>query len=130
MTATTSHPRGTVVLVNLEPITGSEQGSTRPDGTPGVRPCVVLSDAATIRASRARPLYVVAPLTRSTTLTGPLAPRLTARTGGVPRDSTVLLMHVRSIDPARVVGAGGTLNAGELEPIARGLRALFTLEDH
>lgn len=106
-------------MANLEPVVGSEQGRTRP--------CVVMSDLALLRASRAKELYTVVPLTTSEKLVGPLAPRVAARAGGLPLDSTVLVMHVRTIDPARIVRAGGTLTPAELEPIRAGLRAAFGL---
>jgi mRNA interferase MazF len=116
-----AYPRGAVVMLDLEPVVGSEQGRRRP--------CVVVSDPRTVRASRARLLYAVVPLTRSQALIGPLAPRLKQREGGLPADSTALCMHVRSVDPARVSGqVRGTLNAEELATVQRGLAVLFGLE--
>lgn len=111
---------GAVVMVNLEPVVGSEQGK--------VRPCVVVSDLAAVRASRSKPLYLIVPLTRSEALVGPLAPRVKARQGGVPLDSTALLMHTRSIDPARIRSQAGELEAGELAPILAGLRHLTRMD--
>lgn len=106
-------------MADLEPVVGSEQGRTRP--------CVVMSDLALVRASRARELYTVVPLTTSERLVGPLAPRIAARDGGLPLDSSALVMHLRTIDPARIVRSGGTLTEAELEPIRAGLRAAFGL---
>lgn len=107
-------------MVNLEPVMGSEQGR--------VRPCVVVSDLEAVRASRAKPMYVIVPFTRSQTLGGPLAPRVPARKGGVPLDSTALVTHLRSIDPARMRGQAGQLEAGELRPILAGISRLMKLE--
>jgi mRNA interferase MazF len=112
--------RGAVVMVNLEPVAGSEQG--------GVRPVLILSSLEKIRASRARPMYIIVPLTRSQTLTGPLAPRITARAGGMPLDSTALVMHMRSIDPARIRSQAGILNADELERVTIGVRVMLELD--
>lgn len=111
------YKRGAIVLADLEPVIGSEQG--------GMRPCVILSHPDRIRASRARALYVIAPLTRSVTLVGALAPRIKARVGGVPLDSTVLVMHIRSLDASRVRSVAGKLNNVELETIMEGVRQML-----
>ena len=113
------YPRQSIVLVRLDPVVGSEQGK--------VRPCIVATDAATIRQSRAKLLYTVVPLTHSQTLTGPLAPRIKARAGGSPSDGVALCMHVRTVDPARVIGYVGSLEASEYEPVSRGLGVLLGL---
>ena len=115
------YTRASIVLVQLDPIRGSEQGKTRP--------CIVVSDAATVRRAHAKLLYTVVPLTRSTTLVGPLAPRVKARKAGSPADGVALCMHVRTVDPVRVVGYVGELNADELRPLQRGLGVLFGLEE-
>lgn len=103
-----------------QPVVGSEQGK--------IRPCVVTSDAKVVRQSRAKLLYTVVPLTHGQTLIGPLAPRLSAREGGTPSDGVALVMHVRTVDPARVVGYVGELTADEYTPIKQGLAVLFGLE--
>ncbi len=115
-----TYERGAVVMVNLEPVMGSEQGR--------IRPCLVVSDLKTITASRSRPLYVIVPLTRSEKLIGPLAPRLQARPGALPADSTALVMHVRSIDLRRITRQVGVLDTEELAGIRAGLRVLLELE--
>jgi mRNA interferase MazF len=115
-----TYPRGAVVMANLDPITGSEQG--------GVRPVVILSNLETIKKSRARPLYVIVPLTRSTTLQGVLAPRIKARDDGIPLDSTVLTMHVRSLDATRINGQVTVLEPFELLPILEGIKTLLEIE--
>lgn len=114
-----NYGRGDIVLVDLEPTVGSEQGFRRP--------CIVGSDLATVTASRSRPLYVIVPLTRSEKLVGKLAPRLKARQGGLPADSTALVMHLRSIDPRRIIRSVGKLESNELKLIREGLEALFEL---
>ena len=112
-----SYKRGDVVLVDLEPTVGSEQGFKRP--------CIVVSDLATVSASRSRALYLIVPLTRSEKLVGKLAPRLKSRQGGLPADSTALVMHLRSIDPRRIIRRVGQLEADELKLIQVGLRELL-----
>ena len=112
-----NYHKGDIVLVDLEPTLGSEQGFKRP--------AVIVSDVNTITASRSKPLYVIVPLTRSEKLIGELAPRLQAGQGGLPADSTALIMHLRSVDPQRIIRFIGSLDAGELELIQKGLQALF-----
>jgi mRNA interferase MazF len=108
-------------MVDLEPVTGSEQGR--------IRPCIVVSDLKTVTASRSRPLYVIVPLTRSEKLTGPLAPRLPARTDALPADSTALVMHLRSVDPRRITGQVGLLDTDELAKIREGVKRLLGFEE-
>ena len=114
-----SYGLGDIVLVDLDPTVGSEQGFKRP--------CVVVSELATVTASRSRPLYLIVPLTRSEKLVGKLAPRLKARQGGLPADSTALVMHLRSIDPRRIIRSVGKLESSELKLIQEGLREVFGL---
>lgn len=114
-----TYHQGDVVLVDLEPTIGSEQGFKRP--------CIVVSSETTIASSRSRPLYVIVPLTRSEKLIGNLAPRLTAREEGLPMDSTALIMHIRSIDPSRIIKKVTSLNEDEFNLIGKGLRTLFNL---
>lgn len=109
-------PRGAVVLADLDPVTGSEQGRKRP--------CVVLSSLPNVRASGARPLYFVVPLTTAGKLRGPLAPQLRAREGALPSDSTALVMHARSIDPARILRHWGTLGEAEVKTLQGAVRQL------
>lgn len=112
-----SYSAGDVVMVDLEPVMGSEQGRRRP--------CVVVSNLKAVTASRSRPLFVIVPLTRSDKLMGSLAPRIPARAGGLPADSTALVMHLRSIDPRRILGTVGKLNSSELQKMMAGIRELF-----
>jgi mRNA-degrading endonuclease toxin of MazEF toxin-antitoxin module len=113
----THYTRGTVVLANLGTVEGNEQN--------GIRPVAILSNLETITASRAKRLFVVAPFTRSHKLIGPLAPRIVARQGGLPYSSTALVMHVRSLDPTRIVKKMGRLNSQELEQLLEGLRIML-----
>jgi mRNA interferase MazF len=114
-----SYGHSDVVLVDLEPTIGSEQGFKRP--------CIIVSNLAVISSSRSRPLYVIVPLTRSEKLIGKLAPRITTRPGGLPADSTALIMHLRSVDPSRILKYVGKLEANEMQLIREGLQELFSI---
>ena len=114
-----TYHKGDIVLVDLEPTLGSEQGFKRP--------AIIVSNLTTITNSHSRPLYVIVPLTRSEKLIGDLAPKLQAKEDGLPANSTVLIMHLRSIDPQRILRFIGKLDAAELEIIQKGLSELFSL---
>ncbi len=114
-----TYERGAVVMADLEPIVGSEQG--------GMRPVVVISSLAAITKSKARPLYVIVSLTRSKTLSGVLAPRIKAREGGIPEDSTALCMHIRSLDPKRLGKQVCILEPFELNPILEGVKTMLQI---
>ncbi len=116
----TEYKRGTVVLADFDPVVGSEQGRTRP--------CIVVSDLMTVRASRSLTLYTVVPLTTSQTLVGSLAPRISARKDGLPRDSVALVVHVRSIDPARIKKRVCSLNSDELRLVLDALLTHFGVD--
>ena len=115
-----TYQRGAVVMANLDPIKGSEQR--------GLRPVVIISSLTAIKKSRSRLLYVIVPLTCTQNLIGSLAPRIKARAGGVPRDSTALVMHIRSIDPQRLATQVCILEPDELAPILEGITAMLELE--
>ena len=113
------YQRGDIVIVNLEPVQGSEQK--------GLRPCIVVSKLADIKKTRSKPLYVVVPLTHSLALKGSFAPLLRTREGGLASDSVVLIMHVRSVDPTRILKRVGILNGEELKIVKQGLSDLFDI---
>ena len=106
-----SLPRGSVVLVDLEPTRGHEQR--------GTRPCIVVSDPA-VAASLRFPLVCVVPVT-GTAAKGVLNPRLAAGTGGLRKESFALVEQVRSIDKRRVVRVYGTVGAPALTAVDQGL---------
>ena len=112
-----SYQLGDIVLVDLEPTIGSEQGFKRP--------AIVVSKLDRITESHSKPLYVIVPLTRSEKLLGKLAPRLTASQGSIPMDSIALIMHLRSIDPKRVIKHVGKLPMRDLKEIQEGIAYLF-----
>jgi mRNA interferase MazF len=98
--------RGDVVLVDFNPVLGSEQA--------GMRPAVVVQ---TNRANASSPCTIVAPCTtkiRSTMLPSHVA--LRAGEADLPHDSIVLCEQLRAIDKRRVVKiygqcSGETINA-------------------
>jgi mRNA interferase MazF len=109
--------RGTVVLVELDPIVGHEQR--------GVRPCVVVSDPA-VNADQRFPLIAVVPIT-GTAGVGALYPALSPGESGLVKTSYALVDHLRSIDKRRIRRTYGQLSPSELSEISQGLELFLGL---
>ncbi len=96
----------------------------------GVRPAVVVGLPESLGVPRF-PLCIVAPLTTRegewSRRAPDLFPRLGAGSGGLTKDSTVLLDQVRSVDPSRVRGYLGSLSGRDFDPIQSGVRRIFGL---
>jgi mRNA interferase MazF len=110
--------RGAVLIVNLDPIVGHEQG--------GKRPCVVVMR----KVARQRfPIVVVVPVTGTRGL-DPLYPIIQPYPGGFTKASTILIDMIRGIDvkqPGRMVGDLAPLPARELERVDVALRDFLGL---
>ncbi len=103
--------RGSVVRVRLDPIEGAEQA--------GERPALVLSPDLINEHS---PVVIVAAITsQKTDRIFPFEARIEAGEAGLPRLSKVMLMQLRSIDKARIIGQYGII---EDETMARVEQAL------
>jgi len=109
--------KGTVVLVDLDPVRGHEQRSTRP--------CVVVSNPI-VSLDQKYPLVGVVPLT-GTEGRGALYPRIPAGTGGLRKESWALTDQVRSIDKCRVVAAYRVLDPASLQAVDEGIRLFLGL---
>ncbi len=113
-------PRGTLVIVDLEPTLGHEQRRTRP--------CLVVSDPA-VNESQRFPLLAVAPIT-GTPAPGALYPPLTPGTHGLTKPSYALVDQLRSIDKQRIRRRYGQVSQAELSAIDGGLRLYLGLEPY
>jgi mRNA interferase MazF len=111
-------PRGTVVLVDLDPTLGHEQL--------GTRPCIIVSDPA-VNASQRFPLIAVVPIT-GTEAPGALYPPLLPGSSGLTKPSYALVDQLRSIDKQRIRRRYGQLTEAELVAIDAGLRLYLGLE--
>ena len=113
---------GGVLLVALP---AQEPGGREQEG---LRPAVVVGTPESPRF----PVSIVVPLTTrggSWAERSPvLYPKLLAGSGGLQRDSVVLLDQVRSLDIGRVRGYLGSLETDEFHPIQSGLRRMFGLD--
>lgn len=106
--------RGTVVLVELDPIVGHEQR--------GTRPCIIVSVPA-VNADQRYPMIAVVPIT-ATAGAGALYPPLAAGASGLRKSSYALIDQLRSIDKRRIRRRFGRIAPPELAAIDAGL-ALF-----
>jgi mRNA interferase MazF len=112
-----SLPRGSLVLVDLEPTRGHEQRSTRPG--------VVVSDPA-VNDSQRFPLLAVVPIT-GTPAPGALYPPLAPGSNGLTKPSCALVDQLRSIDKQRICRQYGQVSEAELAAIDAGLRLYLGL---
>jgi mRNA interferase MazF len=106
-----------VVLVDLDPVTGSEAAKRRPA-------IVVSNDAANRSAvSRERGVVTVVPVTSNITRVYAFQTRLPADAGtGLAVESKAQAEQVRSIDVSRVTQRLGTLPPGILRRLDEALR--------
>jgi mRNA interferase MazF len=103
--------RGSLVLLELDPVVGHEQR--------GTRPCVVISDPDVV-ADQRFPLLCVVPVT-GTPGDGALYPPLNPGKSGLTKISYALTDHLRSVDKRRVKRVFGRLTQLELDAIEEGL---------
>jgi mRNA interferase MazF len=109
--------RGSIVLVDLDPVRGHEQR--------GVRPCILVSEPA-VSADQRFPLIAVIPIT-GTPGEGLLYPPLAPGKSGLAKLSYALIDHLRSIDKRRVLKLYGALPPAELAAIDEGLATFLGL---
>ncbi len=111
-------PRGTIVLVDLNPTVGHEQR--------GHRPSVVVSDPD-VTADQRFPLLCVVPIT-GTPGEGALYPALAPGPSGLRKPSFALVDQLRSVDKRRIRQVFGRIAHAELEAIDVGLCLYLGLE--
>ena len=85
--------RGDIVLANLDPVVGSEQGN--------VRPVLIIQNDVSNKYS---PTTVIAPITSKIyTKEFPTNVSISKSKGGLKVDSTILLNQIRTIDKSRII---------------------------
>jgi len=85
--------RGDVVLANLEPVIGSEQGS--------IRPVLIIQNDISNEYS---PTTIIAPITsRVYTKEFPTNVYVSKQDSKLDKDSTILLNQIRTIDKSRII---------------------------
>src|SRR3989344_8303264 len=92
--------RGEIVLVDLEPVQGSEQG--------GIRPCLVIQND---EGNKYSPLTIVAPITsKKFTRDYPTNVFIKKEDSRLVKDSTAMFNQIRTIDRSRIIKRISNLN--------------------
>ena len=103
--------RGEVFYADLSPVVGSEQG--------GVRPVLIVQNDV---GNRYSPTVIAAAITSKQDKTRlPTHIGLRAGSGGLARDSVVLLEQIRTLDKRRLRERAGCLSDEELARVDRAL---------
>ncbi|MEI6731057.1 MAG: type II toxin-antitoxin system PemK/MazF family toxin [archaeon] len=109
--------RGDILLVNFEPVRGSEQGK--------VRPAVVVQNDVFNRFS---PLLIVIPLTSKIYTKGyPTNVFVKSEESGLNNDSTILSNQIRTIDKSRVVKKISFLNSELMKKVDMAIKVSLAL---
>jgi len=92
--------RGDIVLVNLDPVIGSEQGKIRPG-------LVIQNDIG----NKYSPTTIIAPITSKIfSKEFPTNVQISPKESGLENESTVLLNQIRTIDKSRIIKKIGLVN--------------------
>lgn len=110
--------RGDIVLTNLEPVKGSEEGKTRP--------CLVIQNDV---GNQASPTTIIVAITSKTEKEYPFTVFVRKGDGGLPLDSLVLCNHIRTISTDyRVIKKIGSLKPDIMKKVGEALKASLGLE--
>lgn len=110
--------RGNVLLVNFEPVKGSEQGR--------VRPAVVIQNDIFNKFS---PLTIVAPVTsRVYEKEFPTNVFVRKKEANLSNDSTILLNQIRTIDKRRIIKRLGSLDNFIMRKVDMAIKISLGLE--
>jgi mRNA interferase MazF len=110
--------RGEVFYADLSPVVGSEQG--------GVRPVLIVQNDV---GNRFSPTVIAAAITSKQDKTNlPTHIGLKAGTGGLARDSVVLLEQIRTLDKRRLREKAGCIGPEAQQQVDQALGISFGLE--
>ena len=109
--------RGEVFYADLSPVVGSEQG--------GVRPVLIVQNDV---GNRHSPTVIAAAITSKQDKTNlPTHIGIKAGTGGLTRDSVVLLEQVRTLDKRRLRERMGRVDSAVMEQVDAAIAVSFGL---
>jgi transcriptional modulator of MazE/toxin, MazF len=110
--------RGEIVLVNLEPVVGSEQGR--------IRPVLVIQNDISNEFS---PTTIIAPITskvyKKEYPTNVFIPKQDSK---LDKDSTILLNQIRTIDKSRIIKKISNLNDFIMKKVDLAIKVSLGLE--
>ncbi len=110
--------RGDIVLVNLEPVKGSEQGKTRP--------CLIIQNNTGNSFSNTT---IIAPLTSNVEGKDyPFVVFIKIGEGNLPKDSLVLLNQIRTVSiEERISSKLGSLNPSSMKKVDQAIKVSLAL---
>ena len=110
--------RGDIVLANLEPVVGSEQGS--------IRPVLIIQNDISNQYS---PTTIIAPITSKVyEKEFPTNVKLSKQDSGLDKNSNVLLNQIRTIDKSRIRNRISSLDSFMMDKIRLAIRISLDLE--
>lgn len=110
--------RGDIVLVDLDPKKGSEQGKTRPA-------LVIQNDTG----NEFSPTTIVAPLTSSYEKVYPVNVEVKHEGTDLEKDSVVLLNQIATVDiEARIIKKFGSLSAEKMREVDKAIKISLGLD--
>jgi len=110
--------RGDVVLTDLEPVKGSEQGKTRP--------CLIIQNDL---GNKVSPITIVAAITSKTEKEYPFTVFVPKGEGNLPLDSLILCNHLRSVSiKDRIIQKIGTLKPNTMKKVDGALKTSLAIE--
>ncbi len=108
--------RGEIYWINWNPARGSEQS--------GLRPALVIQNDI---GNRFSPTTIVAALTTAIEKSYPFLVRVTANESGLPRDGTVNLSAIMTVDKTRLAGKCGELDEARMSQVNEAIKASLEL---
>lgn len=109
--------RGDIVLVNLDPVTGSEQGK--------IRPALIIQNDY---GNEYSPTTIVAPITSKVfSKEFPTNVQISTKESGLKEDSTILLNQIRTIDKSRIIKRLGKVNASLFNKVDLAIKVSLAL---
>ncbi|MDY6774299.1 MAG: type II toxin-antitoxin system PemK/MazF family toxin [Candidatus Nanohaloarchaea archaeon] len=110
--------RGDLVLTDLDPVKGSEQGNTRPTA-------VIQNDVG----NEYSPTTIVAPLTSSYETVYPVNVEVESGEGNLDRDSIILLNQITTVDiEERILKRIGTLEDETMDRVDEAIEISLGLD--
>ena len=110
--------RGDILLVNLDPVKGSEQGM--------IRPVLVIQNDI---GNDYSPTTIIAPITsKDVEKEFPTDVKVSVQDSGLEKESKVLFNQIRTIDKSRVIKKISTLNDSLMKKIDAAIKVSLGLE--
>lgn len=110
--------RGQIILVNLDPVIGSEQGK--------VRPALIIQNDT---GNQYSPVTIIAPITSKVfSMEYPTNVQITPKDSGLEKASTILLNQIRTIDKSRIIKTLQTLKKEQMNKVDAAIKVSLGLD--